>query len=1225
MKEWFARHKKLAISLTSVIAVAVIAAAAVILIVRNGSRNPDGEDPVVKEPDEKMEFTFYQSEQKYLEDPTDVGVMIMDCDEDSYFGTLTNASVTRKKGRYVQGTGALKIASLLNTTPATGYFKGVDISAYEEGSIHVSLYVSAPEFLGGPIYLEISSSGTYDKEELCWEIPQSALKSGWNELYLGMENAIRTGEARLSEINYFRLYTIGAKMGLDVGMDCVYATNTPGMTFEKTAVAGQKAASTKQGYLMDCDTLDGLASNGTFMLSTAKGEYKEGKGAVIVSNPNLVWLMANLQPADISACQNGKISFWVYVNDASYVKNGKIYLELTSSGTFDKNEMCWRFPGSDLKTGWNEVVLNMAAATQTADGVDLTNINYLRMYGMDCDKNLLVIIDALRVIPPTKRVPSDGMLLNCDTKDGLKIVSENTFAVTNAAGEYKEGTGAFKSTGAKDAWWQVQMEEVVDVSAYKDGGIHLWLYIDDPTKLGSAAYLELTSSGKFDVDEYQWSLSGLKKGWNELKLSFEDASVTGNPDLGNVNYLRIFAKCNGEITAILDDVRAIHIEKKTPIPGLLFSCDDMEGLKLVNESAFRIADGEGEYKEGTGAFWSTGKGQSRFAVKLNKPLDISAYKDGSLQFWMYIGDRSEFASTTFTVELTSGGTFDKQELNWNGNLSDLKENSWNHILLSFEKAGKSGGDIDFTKVNYFRLYLDKFETSEKVIVSIDDVRAVTTKPAPEPEPEPEPKPSVPGMILDCDTTTGMKVTSGSTFSIANAEGEYKEGTAAFRSMGKGQVRFMVKLDDPVDISAYKDGTLQFWMYVGNKAEFESTRFTVELTSSGTYDTQELNWSKNLTELEDNSWNLITLKFAEAGKQGDEIDLTKVNFFRLYLNKDETSDKVIVSIDEVRAVEAEKEPEQVSSVKLLNCDSVDGLISITEVKLNVATQAGQFKEGTGAFVSNGTLQQLWNIKMTNPVDISACKDGKLHFWLYIEDTSKWKGNVRVEIGSAGVPDQEELEWQIPIADLKNGWNEVYLDFGSPMSKAGIIDMTRINHFRIYQSAGASTDPFAVIVDDICAVKSTQILKCDDPSEVANSVTVTKDPNFFKEGLGAFYLSGIQQVRWAARLSNPVDISGCKDGKLHFWFYIDDISKWNGQLIVEINSSGQFDKNELQWNINPTTLKSGWNEMSLPFASAIESAGNEMDRKSVKYLRIFQAGGNARGDVKTSIDDISAVAY
>lgn len=60
--------------------------------------------------------------------------------------------------------------------------------------------------------------------------------------------------------------------------------------------------------------------------------------------------------------------------------------------------------------------------------------------------------------------------------------------------------------------------------------------------------LEITSSGKYDVEEYAWSLHEknntgvLKEGWNTVYLYIDEAILTGGAaDLSRINYFRIYA------------------------------------------------------------------------------------------------------------------------------------------------------------------------------------------------------------------------------------------------------------------------------------------------------------------------------------------------------------------------------------------------------------------------------------------------------------------------------------------------------------------------------------------------------------------------------------------------------------------------------------------------------------------------------------------------------------
>ena len=162
------------------------------------------------------------------------------------------------------------------------------------------------------------------------------------------------------------------------------------------------------------------------------------------------------------------------------------------------------------------------------------------------------------------------------------------------------------------------------------------------------------------------------------------------------------------------------------------------------------------------------------------------------------------------------------------------------------------------------------------------------------------------VLFDCDTNDNLTSSYGT--NVTSKKDEYKVGTGAYRSIGAGSTRFRIALANTVDITSCKDGGLQFWLYIGDKSEFLSTSIKVELGSAGEYDKSELQWSYNLTKLKANGWNKVTLEFADALQtSGDTgpIDLSAVNFFRLYFSAKETNEDALLILDDVRAVGREE--------------------------------------------------------------------------------------------------------------------------------------------------------------------------------------------------------------------------------------------------------------------------------------------------------------------------------
>ncbi len=1213
---------------------------------------PDsGEDESEQGP-AQLDYTFdhVKPEAEFLGGGSDVGKMILHCDDSSEFKSLTNATVTNRKGQYVEGTGAAKIGSLLNTATTYGYFEAVDISDYAEGSVHFSLYVSDPAFMKSDLYIELTSSGRFDAEELGWQVSPALLKAGWNDLYLGIADATLVGTPNLSAINFYRMYTNSASMGLEVSFDNVYATVTPGMDLTGGTISN--TASAKPGYIMDCDSLSGVTSGST--LTTYPGEFMEGDGALAAENVSSVWLSAHIKPIDLKDSKNDLLTFWLYVNDAEYLKDGELYVELSSSHTYDRNEVTLRPQPSSLRTGWNEVVLNLGSAFNSSEEpIDWSNVNFVRFYSLKCDPRLTVILDGVRIVSPNRVVSKDGMLLSCDSTENLRITSKNEISVTKAANEHKQGSGALKSAGTASEWYMITMNDLVDISSYANGGLHLWLYVSDRAKLEGAVNIELSSGGKYDADELQWAVSGLQNGWNELMLDFDSAEVIGNPNLSGVNFFRIYTQVTGHVTVILDDVRAMNYPNKTQVPGVLLDCDDTIRMSVSSGAVFSITDKHGEFVEGTGAFKSAGNGQMRLQVKRNRSVDLSAYKQGGLTMSLYIGDRSAFASSWLQVEITSSKTCDKNELYWQIRLSGLKENAWNTVELPFASAGREGGEIDLANVNYFRIWCEKSEPNKNALIIVDDVRAYM------PDPE-DTIPPEPGLFTDCDSKRGLEgFGSGGSLVVTSEPGELYSGAGAFKNAGAGQLRFRLTRKVPVDWTAYKNGTLEFWLYVNDTSKVVSKWMNIEINSSGENDRNELYWQYQFANLKPGEWNHIVLKFPEGAKENGDIDFANVRYFRIWTEKEETDEGLTFIIDDIRAVEPvpEEIPPVLGPGVLTACDTTAGLTVGSECAFSVTQEPGEFTEGTGAFKTVGGGVMRYLIKTKTPVDWTEYKNGALDFWLYINDTSKVTSKwMNIEINSTGVNDQNELYWQYRFTDLKAGeWNHIVLNFSGAAKENGDIDFANVRYFRIWFEKSETDENLTVILDNIRAVStpgktnnpsapapSGPSLPPDVPSEVRaefagcdsmdgitvsseSTVTVTTQDGEVKEGNGALKSVGGGVLRYLIKTDTASNWSAYQEkGTLEFWLYVDDITKFptgSSYMNVEINSSGVNDINELCWQYPVSSFKDGWNKIILKLSEGKPTG--TIDLSKVRYFRIYFEKAITDPELTLILDDIRAV--
>jgi len=196
-----------------------------------------------------------------------------------------------------------------------------------------------------------------------------------------------------------------------------------------------------------------------------------------------------------------------------------------------------------------------------------------------------------------------GNFLSIDTFEAKGQWTGGNISVSNDA---REGKGSLRQDmqAAGDMVFCRNLKPI-DLSAYsKDGYLHLWIYVDDASKI-SGGQIELTSSARSDLREINWNINGLglKNGWNEIYVSVNRAEQEGGaPDFSKINYVRIYFHCKGKVTVGLDDLSFCR-ESATAAAGqearLYFdSANNMAltfevpGLSGLESSGVNLVDGK---------------------------------------------------------------------------------------------------------------------------------------------------------------------------------------------------------------------------------------------------------------------------------------------------------------------------------------------------------------------------------------------------------------------------------------------------------------------------------------------------------------------------------------------------------------------------------------------------------------------------------------------------------
>ncbi len=322
-----------------------------------------------------------------------------------------------------------------------------------------------------------------------------------------------------------------------------------------------------------------------------------------------------------------------------------------------------------------------------------------------------------------------------------------------------------------------------------------------------------------------------------------------------------------------------------------------------------------------------------------------------LQFWYFVSDTSKLG-THNKVELGSAGQGAENVYSWK--MSELSK-GWNLVCLNIKDASVTGLP-DLSAINWFSIensksdqmitrideiqILDKNASAEKFLLRVtggsgsglyvhDESISIKADEAPagyifeewlvnSGSPYISNKKArntllrMPGTeavvsatfkqtlnyLDDCDENSDWN----DAHSISLIHTGQKQGRGCLEYYGGGpdasSREFYKTFPTPYNSGASEaTGVLQFWYYISDASKI-GTSNQIELGSAGRYDVDEYNWKKNGRV--SSGWNLLKLKFSEAGKMGNP-DLSAINWFRIY---DKKSGPITSRIDGIKILSEE---------------------------------------------------------------------------------------------------------------------------------------------------------------------------------------------------------------------------------------------------------------------------------------------------------------------------------
>jgi len=368
---------------------------------------------------------------------------------------------------------------------------------------------------------------------------------------------------------------------------------------------------------------------------------------------------------------------------------------------------------------------------------------------------------------------------DCDALSGWN--SSSSLSLNNSDNKQGSSCIQFRGSGTND-FQKVFSKPYNTGISVNDAVLQFWYYVSDASKLGSSNQVEIGSAGKYDVDEYNWSLKNLKNGWNLISLKISEAAKQGNPNLNSVNWFRLYNKKSGTITTRIDEIQILDFNASSTKYELIVNKGSGDGTYIentvVNISADKAPDGY-TFKEwvvnsgnpviakilsaNTTLKTTSGKTTVTATYKLQGlylddcdnlndwkssaviSLNSSENKEGinCIEFKGRSTDEyKKTFSTPYDAKGTEAGTVlefwyyvsDVSALNSSNQVeigsagkNDVDEynwslnnlvNGWNYLQLNTSDAGKMGNP-DLSAINWFRLYRKK---SGSVTTRIDAVK-----------------------------------------------------------------------------------------------------------------------------------------------------------------------------------------------------------------------------------------------------------------------------------------------------------------------------------------------------------------------------------------------------------------------------------------------------------------------------------------------------------------------
>lgn len=653
------------------------------------------------------------------------------------------------------------------------------------------------------------------------------------------------------------------------------------------------------------------------------------------------------------------------------------------------------------------------------------------------------------------------------------------------------------------------------------------------------------------------------------------------------------------------------------------------------DPAHTVTTNKDHVKQGDGAFRTQGQGISDGAWQLASNVDLSGAD--SITFWLYLENAASFNNMADgQLVLSDRQNVDAAKIRWSLKGQNFVD-GWQKVNFKIDEAAKAeAGNLDITQIAYCRIYF--VGIAEICTAIFDDLHANYTNGI-----------QIAGFNSSDTVITGAQITDDTNY--------IKEGDGALFTQGGGIAPGAYNLPSLVDIS--KCDAIAFWLYLENAANFNNmtdgqlvfSDLVLE-SDGGSIDSQKIYWPLKGNGFVD-GWNYVVFNIADATKEGNTVDLSKIASFRLYfvglpIDPADPTTHVKAVFDDVRAIETQFIPEEVEPIDLYTITDADSIIGGV---FNGMSQAYEgHKQGisclTGSVTSeNKTLTAQFSAVESGLSKTAGENELGLSFWLYIEDTAK-AGEVSVALSSGATLGSFELKWT--LSGLQNGWNWVAVK-ASEANETNVVDMNSLQRLSI--SFGAS-ESVAVKLDRVRIYNTTLVsswntqpdeseavvLNPVDELRVSSLDTISStvfdgakvETQNHKEGVGAAILSGttaktisglsLGKTDLLAADATPVNEFG-----ITLWLHVPAGFAYDSFTIAigssAFGAAGYENSGRIKFEVSVSDLNEGWNWLVLKASDAVEIS-SDFNANGIDWF-LIQANGSADSEYTYMVDRVSVV--